>query len=268
MQQFVPDKVVVLKGGGDVGSAVAHLLYRRGYLPVIVESPTPSTTRRRMAFATAVFEGEAELEGVRAERVDSLEALKALLLWGKVVPVFVGPVEAVLATLTPGVVVDARMRKRETPEVQIDQAPLVIGLGPGFRAGATVHVVIETNRGPHLGHIIAAGSAEPYTGEPISIAGYKRERYSYAPTSGTFHTTLDIGMRVQSGDVLGRIGPHELRAQVSGIIRGITRDKIGVFQGTKVAEIDPRDQEELISGIAERPRKIAEGVLEAIRCFH
>src|SRR5207249_8337353 len=55
---------------------------------LIVESPTPSTTRRRMAFATAVFEGEAELEGVRAERVDSLEALKALLLWGKVVPVF------------------------------------------------------------------------------------------------------------------------------------------------------------------------------------
>ena len=63
-------------------------------------------------------------------------------------------------------------------------------------------------------------------------------------------------------------GSRALRAQVSGIIRGITRDKIGVFQGAKVAEVDPRDQEELIRGIAERPRKIAEGVLEAIRCFH
>jgi xanthine dehydrogenase accessory factor len=267
MQSLVSDKIVVIKGGGDVGSAVAHLLFRNGYLPVIVESSTPSTTRRRMAFATAVFEGEAELEGVRAERVDSPESLKALLRWGKVVPVFVGPAETVLAALTPGVVVDARMRKREIPESQIDQAPLVIGLGPGFRTGETVHVVIETNRGPYLGRVLTEGSAEPYTGEPISIAGYKRERYSYAPVSGTFHTALDVGRWVQAGDILGRVGNHELRAQVSGVIRGITRDGIGVFQGTKVAEVDPRGQEELIAGIAERPRKIAQGVLGAIRRF-
>src|SRR5262245_20498478 len=179
MQELAGEKIVVIKGGGDVGSAVAHLLYRHGYLPVIVESPTPTTTRRHMAFASAVFDGEAELEGVRAERVDSREALKALLRWGKVVPVFAGPIESVLTALTPSVVVDARMRKREIAECQIDQAPFVIGLGPGFRAGETVHVVIETNRGPNLGRVIAQGSAEPYTGEPISIAGYKRERYSY-----------------------------------------------------------------------------------------
>jgi xanthine dehydrogenase accessory factor len=265
--QLAPDKIVVIKGGGDVGSAVAHLLYQNAYRPVIVESPTPSTTRRRMAFATAVFEGEAELAGVRAERVDSIETLRALLHWGKVVPVFVGSVEAVLVALSPGVVVDARMRKREIPEPQIEQAPLVIGLGPGFRAGETVHVVIETNRGPHLGRVITEGSAEPYTGEPISIAGYKRERYSYAPVSGTFHTTLDVGMMVQAGDVLGRIGSHEVRARVSGLIRGITKDGIGVFQGTKIAEVDPRGQAEFLSGIAERPRRIAEGVLEALRRF-
>jgi xanthine dehydrogenase accessory factor len=268
MQQLAGEKIVVIKSGGDVGSAVAHLLYRNGYLPVIVESPTPSTTRRRMALATAVFDGEAELEGVRAERVDSPASLKVLLRWGKVVPVFVGPVDTVLTALSPGVVVDARMRKREMSESQIDQAPLVIGLGPGFRAGETVHVVVETNRGPNLGRVIAQGNAEPYTGEPISIAGYKRERYSYAPVSGTFHTTLDVGMHIQAGEVLGRVGAHELRAQVAGIIRGLTKDGIGVFQGTKVAEVDPRGQEELVSGIGERPRKIAEGVLEAIRRFH
>jgi xanthine dehydrogenase accessory factor len=265
MPQIESEKIVLIKGGGDVGSAVAHLLFRNSYLPVIVESSTPSTTRRRMAFATAVFEGEAELEGVRAERVDSIESLKVLLLWRKVIPVFIGTVETALVALTPGIVVDARMRKRETPEQQINEAPLVIGLGPGFRAGETVHVVIETNRGPHLGRVLTEGSADSYTGEPISIEGYKRERYSYASTSGTFHTTRDVGMSVQAGDVLGRIGTHELHAQVSGIIRGLTRDGIGVIQGTKVAEIDPRGQEELISGIAERPRKIAEGVLAAIQ---
>jgi xanthine dehydrogenase accessory factor len=119
-----------------------------------------------------------------------------------------------------------------------------------------------------LGAVITEGRSETYTGEPVSIAGYKRERYSYAPANGTFHTALDVGRRVQVGDVLGRVGSHELHAQVAGIVRGITKDGIGIFQGTKVAEVDPRGQEELVSGIAERPRQIAAGVLAAIRRFH
>jgi len=268
MSHEIHGTIVVINGGGDVGSAVAHVLFHHGYIPVVVESAMPSTTRRRMAFAAAVFDGEAELEGVQAERVESLAALRALLVWKKVVPVFVGKLEELLHEFSPPVVVDARMRKRELPEVQTAQAPLVIGLGPGFTAGKNVHVAIETNRGPDLGRIITEGSAEPYTGEPISLAGYKRERYAYAPVAGTFQTRLDVGDFVHAGDLLGQIGGHKLYAQVAGIIRGITKDGIVVKQGTKVAEVDPRGQEESITGIAERPRKIAEGVLEAIRRFH
>jgi xanthine dehydrogenase accessory factor len=268
MPHGVPGTIVVIKGGGDVGSAVAHLLFGHGYVPVIVESATPSTTRRRMAFTAAIFDGEAELEGVRAERVESLAALRALLTWKKVIPVFVGKPEDVLRELSPPVVIDARMHKREAPEVQITQAPLTIGLGPGFVAGRNVHVVIETNRGPDLGRIITEGSAEPYTGEPISIAGYKRERYAYAPVTGTFHTRLEIGATVHAGDLLGQIENHALRAQVAGIVRGITKDGVTVKQGAKVAEVDPRGQEEFLTGIGERPGKIAEGVLAAIRRFH
>ena len=268
MSHKTPGTIVVVHGGGDVGSAVAHLLFCHGYTPVIVESAMPSTTRRRMAFTAAVFEGETELEGVRAERVESLAALRALLAWKKVVPVFVGKLEDVLLELSPPIVIDARMRKREEPEAQMALAPLVIGLGPGFSAGKNVHVVIETNRGPNLGQVITEGSAESYTGEPISLAGYKRERYAYAPVTGTFRSQLDVGMFVHAGDLLGQVDGHELRAQVAGIIRGITKDGVEVKQGTKLAEVDPRGQEELVSGIAERPRKIAEGVLEAIRRFH
>ena len=260
--------IVVIYGGGDIGSAVAHCLFSNDYIPVIVESATPSTTRRRMAFATAVFEGEAELEGVRAECVESLAALRALLTWKKVVPVFVGKIEEVLQELVPPIFVDARMRKRETAESQLTYAPLVIGLGPGFTVGTSAHVIVETNRGPHLGRVITAGSAESYTGEPISLAGYRRERYTYAPEAGVFHTHLDIGAHVHAGELLGRVDQHELHAQVAGMIRGITKDGITVKPGTKVAEIDPRSQEEFIAGIAERPRKIAEGVLAAIRQFH
>jgi xanthine dehydrogenase accessory factor len=256
--------LVLVKGGGDIGSAVAHLLHRSGYLPVIVESPHPTTVRRRMSYAQAVFDGEAELEGIRGERVDSVHTLRALLQWGKVIPVFVGSASVVLETLRPDIVVDARMRKKERAESQTHEAPLVIGLGPGFRAQETVHVVIETNRGPNLGRVITQGEAESYTGEPVAIEGYKRERYLYAPGGGVFETPLDVGMFVQAGQVVGRIGGSELHAEVSGIIRGITKSGVPVKRGTKVVDIDPRGQEELIAGIAERPRRIAEGVLKAI----
>jgi hypothetical protein len=37
-----------------------------------------------------------------------------------------------------------------------------------------------------------------------------------------------------------------------------------VEHGTKVIEIDPRSQDADIFGISERPRRIAEGVLEAL----
>lgn len=257
----------MIKGGGDVGSAVAHLLFTNGYQPVIVESPNPATTRRNMSFATAVFEDTIELEGVQAERVETIKALANVLQRGERIPVYIGPVETVVATFAPKILIDARMRKRDIPESQIDQAELVIGLGPGFRAGETVHVVIETSRGPNLGKVITSGSAEAYTGQPIAIRGYGRERYSYAPVSGTFRTTLDVGAQVEAGIVLGRVGETEVGAQVSGIIRGMTKDGIAVTQGTKIAEVDPRGQQEFVSGIAERPRAIALGVLEAVRRF-
>ena len=42
--------------------------------------------------------------------------------------------------------IDARMMKR-TPDLGMEAAPLVIGLGPGFIAGENCHAVIETNAG-------------------------------------------------------------------------------------------------------------------------
>jgi hypothetical protein len=38
-----------------------------------------------------------------------------------------------------------------------------------------------------------------------------------------------------------------------------------VFPGTKIIEVDPRLQNAQISGIGERPARIAEGVLSAIQ---
>jgi xanthine dehydrogenase accessory factor len=255
------EPVIVIKGAGDVGSAVAHALHAAGYRTILTEDAQPATARRGMSFSEAVFVGRAELEGIQAVRVESPEEAMELLREGRAIPLVVGQAE----TLSPAVVIDGRMRKRQQPEIQLHEAPLTIGLGPGFIAGVTTHLAVETSWGPALGAVLERGATEPYSGQPREVLGYGRERYSYAPSAGRWRTELEIGRSVKAGQLLGYVDRHELRATIAGVIRGITRDDIHVAAGAKLADVDPRGDEAVVAGIAERPRRIAEGVLAAVR---
>ena len=70
---------VLVRGVGDIGSAVAHRLFLAAHVVVIHDALQPTTTRRGMAFADAIFVGRATLDGVAAVRVDHPEAVPALL---------------------------------------------------------------------------------------------------------------------------------------------------------------------------------------------
>jgi len=71
--------IILVRGVGDIGSAVAHRLFREGYGVAIHDDPKPTMTRRGMAFADAAFDGHAVLDGVRAVRADDLERVKQVL---------------------------------------------------------------------------------------------------------------------------------------------------------------------------------------------
>jgi xanthine dehydrogenase accessory factor len=160
--------------------------------------------------------------------------------------------------------VDARMRKHSQPEAQLGLAPLTLGLGPGFVAGGNVDIAIETGRGPDLGRVIYSGAAAPLQGEPVSMAGHARDRYVYAPLAGVFRTSLQVGDAVRQGQVVAEINGQPLTAPLDGVLRGLTRDGVPVAVKTKVIEVDPRGESAQVSGIAERPAKIAQGVLQAV----
>jgi len=49
--------LVVVKGGGDLATGVAHRLHRAGMRVVITELPRPTVIRRPVAFASAEIEG-------------------------------------------------------------------------------------------------------------------------------------------------------------------------------------------------------------------
>ncbi|HEV7808022.1 MAG TPA: hypothetical protein VGO80_19560 [Solirubrobacteraceae bacterium] len=255
---------VLVRGSGDVGSAVAVVLHRAGYGVAIHEIAAPSAPRRGMAFADAVFDGACALDGLLARRVDDVAALASVVSAGEDVAVTVDELETVLAALAVDVLVDARMRKRARPERQIELAPLTIGLGPNVTAGKTTHVAIETQWGEDLGNVLAAGATHALGGEPRSFDGHGRDRFVYAPVAGVLRTSAAIAQVVRAGEVVARIGDEPLVAPLDGILRGLTHDGVAVDAGEKVLEVDPRGDVSKVVGIGERPRRIAEGVLRAI----
>lgn len=265
MNRTKPDLHILIRGANDVGSAVAHRLFRAGYSVVIHEIPLPNTTRRRMSFTDAVFDGHATLDGVEAQFVKKLYLLRDALVTRQAIPVVVKDFHELMQTLRPQVLVDARMRKHIQPETQRELAEFTIGLGPNFIAGETVDVAIETNWGESLGQIIKHGATNRLQGEPQEIDGHARDRYVYAPIAGTFHTLLQIGDSVSQGREVARVDSTPLFAPITGVLRGLTHDGVPVTPKTKIIEVDPRTHNAQVSGIGERPARIAEGVITAIQ---
>jgi len=257
-------KLVLVRGVGDVGSAVAVLLFRAGYAVALHDEPKPATPRRGMAFADAVFDGWATLDGLTAVRVNAASGLRAALHARDMVPVITTPFSEVIGAASWSALIDARMRKRAVPEGQRGLAPLTVGLGPNFIAGENVDLAIETSNGEGLGAVIEAGATLPLGGEPRAIGGVGRARFVYAPDGGRFITGARIGDRVEENQAIATVGMLTLCTPIAGILRGLTRSGVEVAARTKVIEVDPRCDPAGIFGVGERPRRIGEGVLQAM----
>ena len=252
----------LVRGIGDVGSAVAHALHRAGHAVAIHDGSAPTTHRRGMAFVDAMFDGEATLDGVTARRID--RPMTVSDVWDRgAIAVYAGPFTGFLEVAAWDVLVDARMRKRARPEDQRPQAPLAIGLGPGFTVGENCHRAVETGW-DDLGTIIESGSTAPLRGEPRTILGHARDRLVYAPSSGIFTSSRQIGDAVEQGERIGEIDGLILSAPLSGILRGLTRSGVHVETGSKLIEIDPRGNPETAFGLGERPQRIADAVLRIL----
>jgi len=256
------DLMVLIKGGGEMATGVAHCLARAGFRVCVTEVPEPQAVRREVAFSEAVFDGQKEVEGLVARRVSTGQEILRTWKQGEI-PVIVDPRGAIWKKLKPDVLVDAILAKRNTG-TRIDDAPLVIGLGPGFRAGEDSHLVIETNRGHRLGRVIEEGEAEPDTGIPGEIAGYTWERVFRAPVNGKFTGKKRIGDGVEKGEVVAEVEGIPVEAKVGGVIRGILRDGLWVTEGMKVGDVDPRGKREYCFTISDKARAIGGAVLEAI----
>ena len=259
---FLSDTLVLIRGGGDLATGVAHRLYSAGFTLLITELAQPLCVRRAVSFAEAVYSDTVTIEGVTARLAPDPMIGMAYAAVNEI-PVVVDADDTALSRMRPPVVVDARMAK-ENPGTKITDAPLVVGLGPGFTAGEDCHAVIETQRGHNLGRVYWGGSAEPDTGEPESVRGFVGQRVLRAPCDGIFIGRREIGDAVRRGERLAEVDGRPIKAPFNGVVRGLLHDGLRVTAEMKVGDLDPRGVREYCFLISDKARAVGGGVLEAI----
>lgn len=265
------DYLIVVRGAGDIASGAIHRLYRAGFPVIVLDIENPSAIRRKVAFCEAVFDGSCTLEGVDCTLVHSAQAAKELAMQGGL-PLLIDSNGSSINELKPRILVDAILAKKNLGTSR-KMADFVIALGPGFSAGNSsedVHCVIETMRGHNLSRLIYDGSPLPNTGVPGAIAGVSAERVIHSPVSGKIKLLHDIGDIVEKGAVLAVIGENKtpVPASITGVLRGIIRNGYPVSKGLKIADIDPRrEQQKNCYTISDKSRAIGGSVLEAVMAY-
>ena len=257
------EQTIVVRGGGDLASGVIHRLHRCGYRVLVLECEKPSAIRRMVSFCEAVYDEEAFVEGVLCRRIEKLSQCDEVWEAGEI-PLLVDANGECLRNWKPQAVVDAILAKKNLGTTR-DMAGLTIGLGPGFCAGYDVDYVVETRRGHDLGRSIEEGYAVPNTGIPGIVGGFGKERVIHAPCAGIIISTAKIADVVEQGQEIARIGDTKVRASLTGVLRGMIRDGYEVYEGMKIADIDPRkDEKENCYTISDKARCIAGGVVEIL----
>ena len=306
---------ILIKGAGDLATGIACRLHRCCYEILMTDIAVPTAVRRTVSFSRAIYEEKAVIEGIEAVYVGSMEnnpddtlcsmenlctKIDRLTASGKIA-VIVDPDAAISKVYKPDVIVDAIIAKKNLGTL-ITDAPLVIGVGPGFTAGIDCHCVVETKRGHYLGKVMHTGSAIPNTGVPGDIGGFTTERIIRATADGVFVPVKQIGDRVEAGDIVAEILRNEndcseipgqnlsstddnkgfsetipikktkevtepIFAQIPGIIRGMLQADVPVYKGMKCGDIDPRCEQEHCYTVSDKARAIGGGVLEAIAGF-
>lgn len=266
---FWRDRLVVIRGAGDLATAVGIRLHKAGFSVVHLEVAQPTVIRSTVSFATAMYDKTTEVEGVVARKCTISEVLH--VLDAGEVPVIVDPSCEILNTLNPVALVDAILAKKNLGTNK-SMAPFTVALGPGFEAGKDVDVVVETQRGHRLGVLIKEGFATPNTGIPGIVGGFGAERVMHTTAKGIYRPVVKIGDLVKENQIVAYVDTEDAQSvpvitTISGKVRGMLHAGLYVPEGFKVADVDPRGEATDHLTCSDKARAISGSVLEAIMSF-
>ncbi|MBU3915108.1 EF2563 family selenium-dependent molybdenum hydroxylase system protein [bacterium] len=263
MKKSLRELNICIKGAGEMASGIACRLYAANIRRIVMlEIPEPMAIRQKVSFCQAVNQGEQTIENITAVRTQNRHDI--LAAWNDhKISIRVDPLWNTIDEISFDVVIDAILAKKNLGTHK-KEAPLVIGMGPGFEANVDSHVVIETHRGHSLGKAIYSGTADKDTGIPSDINGYSDERVIKSPVEGVFQTEKSIGDLVKTGESIGTVGSENIMAKIDGVIRGLLTAGITVSKDTKMADIDPRGNISYCDTISDKARALGGAVLEVI----
>lgn len=254
---------VVIRGGGDLATGVAEVLYQSGFKILILDIEKPSSIRRSVCFSEAIYDGIIQVENIICKKVENENDIEKC--WNeKIIPIMVDEKGEIIKKIKPDVVVDSIIAKKNLGTTK-EMAPITIALGDGFEAGKDVDIVVETMRGHNLGRVITSGRAMKNTGIPGEIKGVSKDRVIYSLANGRFSSVKKIGDTVQKDEIIGYVGDVEIRGKISGVLRGIIREGYEVIENMKIGDIDPRIEEKNnCFTISDKARSLGGAVLRAI----
>ena len=259
---IIENKLVVIRGAGDIATGVAVRLYNAGFNVIMTDIAQPTVIRRSVSFAQCLYCESMEVEGIKAIHAKSCSDINTIHEQNAIA-VLVDEDCCSLDTIKPRFVVDAVLAKQNLGTHK-QMAPITLALGPGFNAGVDCDAVIETNRGHYLGKIIYQGHAQSNTGIPGNIGGYTYQRVLRAPCEGVMHTKVELGDIVNAGDIVAYVNDTPIEAPISGMVRGLLTQGIKVTEGFKIGDIDPRGKDADYTTVSDKARAISGSVLEAI----
>ena len=254
---------VVIRGGGDLATGVAEVLYQSGFKILILDIEKPSSIRRSVCFSEAIYDGIIQVENIICKKVENENEIEKC--WSeKIIPIMVDEKGEIIKKIKPNVVVDSIIAKKNLGTTK-EMAPITIALGDGFEAGKDVDIVVETMRGHNLGRVITSGRAMKNTGIPGEIKGVSKDRVIYSLANGRFSSVKKIGDTVQKDEIIGYVGNVEIRGKISGVLRGIIREDYEVTENMKIGDIDPRIEEKNnCFTISDKARSLGGAVLKSI----
>ncbi len=103
MVRKLSELIVLIKGGGEIASGIAHRLHRSHFRVCLTEIANPLAVSRGTAFSEAVFDGEKTIEGVTAEFV-SPEEIYEVWQQGNI-PIVIDPSASIKDEINPDVLV-------------------------------------------------------------------------------------------------------------------------------------------------------------------
>ena len=254
--------LIIVRGAGELASGAIRRLVLAGFPVIALEIPKPLCVRRTVSYASAVFDGEVQIEGVTGSCFENSDDAYLAAQKG-VAGIVIDPAGDSIGKLLPKTVIDARMLKNNM-DSSLKTAENVIALGPGYTAPDDARYVIETSRGHDLGRVITKGSALPNTGVPGEVGGESAKRVLRAPADGEFNSIIQLGEMVSEGEPVGEVNGERVTAEISGLLRGLIHDGVRINKGTKIGDVDPRGNPDYLHTISDKANAIAGGVMEAV----